>query len=112
MQPYLKSAGVQRHARKLVLVGHGVGNDIDVLRNYVGLDMVERYKLDTMQDTSVVHQYQFNRQQGASLKNVCANLGMMPQNLHNAGNDAYYTLDALFRLAFHQSELYDPEDLW
>ncbi|KAJ6464268.1 hypothetical protein C8R47DRAFT_1156257 [Mycena vitilis] len=33
------------------------------------------------------------------LERICVQLGIQPSNLHNAGNDAYYTLDALREMA-------------
>lgn len=74
------------NTRNGVLVGHNIGGDIAWLASH-GVKMVE--SIDTI-DTEKMHR--ISRQGGATLRGVLRTVGIPHLNLHNAANDAYYTL--------------------
>lgn len=69
------------------LVGHDLKNDINWLQN-IGLHIPH----DARElDTQTLYSYTHGRQ-GASLKNCLRSVNQPAAYLHNAGNDAYYTI--------------------
>lgn len=69
-----------------VLVGHNIGGDIKWLANH-GVKLVQN--IETV-DTEKMHR--ISRLNGGSLRGVLRTVGIPHLNLHNAANDAYYTL--------------------
>lgn len=69
-----------------VLVGHNVGGDISWLAKH-GVKLVEN--IDTV-DTEKLHK--ISRLGGGTLRGLLRTVGIPHLNLHNAANDAYYTL--------------------
>lgn len=69
-----------------VLVGHNIGGDIKWLASH-GVKLVQN--IDTV-DTEKMHR--ISRLTGGSLRGVLRTVGIPHLNLHNAANDAYYTL--------------------
>lgn len=55
-------------------------------------------------DTREMHQYLVRSNDSASLASVLDNLGFSYHYLHNAGNDAVYTLQAMVGLAVKKLE--------
>lgn len=72
--------------RNGVLVGHNIGGDIKWLASH-GVKLVQN--IDTV-DTEKMHR--MSRLSGSSLRGVLRTVGIPHLNLHNAANDAYYTL--------------------
>ena len=95
MSPYMSTD----QPRTIVLVGHDVGSDLDKLLG-LGVRFHDRYKVAHTADTKDIHQYVFRADQGCSLRRVLDDVHVPAWNLHNAGNDAFYTLRALVELAF------------
>ncbi|KAK1816862.1 hypothetical protein LTR12_008701 [Friedmanniomyces endolithicus] len=83
-----------------VFVAHGVSNEIGYLKQ-LGFDMDQDAQVGLIIDTQ--------RLAGGSKKGSIAlyrlllSLGVNPVNLHNAGNDAAYTLQAMVTMAFRES---------
>lgn len=73
------------------LVGHHVKGDIKWMRS-LGVSIDPENIIDTEEI------YSFSRQYNRSLRDVLHKLGILHANLHNAANDAYYTLLAAFGL--------------
>lgn len=78
--------------QKGVLVGHGVDSDLRWLR---------KLKIDVASDISTVDTlklFHLSKSSGGSLKQALRTLRIPHAYLHNAGNDAYYTLLLAFAL--------------
>lgn len=75
------------------LVGHAFENDKKFLAQ-------SGYFKDTkVLDTQVFSKYYFKQSQRMSLERVAVGLGMKPKCLHNAGNDAFYTMKSLVEMS-------------
>jgi DNA polymerase III epsilon subunit-like protein len=81
-----------------VLVFHESSSDIKFLKllSYYAEDA--KNEVDVV-DTREMHQCLVRSNDSASLGNVLAYLGIPYRYLHNAGNDAVYTLQAMVALA-------------
>lgn len=73
-------------ARPGVLVGHNVGGDIQWLARHGVMEVCDIQAVDTQQ----VHH--LSRATGALLRGLLRTVHIPHLNLHNAANDAYYTL--------------------
>jgi DNA polymerase III alpha subunit (gram-positive type) len=90
--------------RNIILVGHDVGADIAFLRT-VGYDVHNLSTLQEVADTSTMWKYLKRESNARSLGSILAELGIEGWNLHNAGNDAVYTLQAMLGIAIkHMDE--------
>ncbi|KAL4810323.1 hypothetical protein BDV18DRAFT_56088 [Aspergillus unguis] len=83
--------------RPLVLVGHGLAADIKYLQlaNVHIIDDNGLSKFADRIDTAALYQLIRGKAEPQSLGAVICDLGMTGWNLHNAGNDARYTMQAL-----------------
>lgn len=84
--------------RDVVIVGHDVKQDIDYL-NTLDFDVYEMADLLEIVDNQKLHQHRSKICNGQSLCAILAGLEIPYRFLHNAGNDAVYTLQSLLRLA-------------
>lgn len=87
--------------RKIVLVGHGLKNDTDYLKSLgfspnVGGNIVRNLDTQTICGST--------KRKTIGLERLLRGLGEDPVNLHNAGNDAHYTLQALVMMAVQHTE--------
>lgn len=82
----------------VVLVGYDIRQDINAMRQ-LGVDLCKTPNLIDLIDVKRVHQYFHRRQDGRSLAFVLDSLDVQNIYLHNAGNDAVYTLQALIAMA-------------
>ncbi|OAA58538.1 ku family DNA-binding protein [Niveomyces insectorum RCEF 264] len=82
--------------RKVVLVGHDINSDISLVKN-VGFDVHNKEFLEIL-DTQDLHQHFQMRQQQSSLRGLLNDLEIEHNFLHNGGNDAVYTLQAMVSL--------------
>ncbi|KAK2058156.1 QDE-2-interacting protein [Colletotrichum caudatum] len=88
-----------RRFRNVVLLGHDLRSDIGYLeRMNVELWGVGGVMSRTL-DTKDMYQAWRQETQGRSLAAVLTDLGIPHSNLHNAGNDAAYTMQAMLGLA-------------
>lgn len=92
MEPYIKDK------RKLVFVGHDVRQDIKYLSS-VGFEVLTLQGLIGQLDTKEIHQAWRASEQGKGLHHVLNDLLIQSKHLHNAGNDAVFTLRALIGVA-------------
>lgn len=90
--PYLSSQ------RELVVVGHDVRQDITYF-NDIGIDLRALAGLREPIDTQGMHQAWCSSTNGRGLVTVLNDLNIPNKNLHNAGNDAHYTLCAMLGIA-------------
>ncbi|PHH71740.1 hypothetical protein CDD83_5108 [Cordyceps sp. RAO-2017] len=84
--------------RELLFVAHDAGQDVRYLSS-IGFDVLELAGMQGQVDTMAVHQAWRNGNNGRSLRSVLCDLGIPSKNLHNAGNDAVYTMRAMIGLA-------------
>lgn len=110
--------------RNLILVGHDVASDIDYLRilGCTALDPPMSNPADIKSstdqpqflesiDTSNIFRVLKRNTQASSLAKVLIDLGIAGWHLHNAGNDARYTLEAMVGIALKaRLEADRPED--
>ncbi|KAJ4268712.1 hypothetical protein NW762_002780 [Fusarium torreyae] len=80
--------------RNIVIVGHDVKQDINYFGT-LGIDLRVLAELAEPIDTQEIHQAWCDSTQGRGLSVVLNDLGISSKNLHNAGNDAHYTLCAM-----------------
>lgn len=106
--PYMVASNGERVARykqkkrTVILVGLNLHNDLDILRakncqvfvNLNGPSSVIREVVDVGELYRVEHR----ELQLRGLESLLGSLNILSRNLHNAGNDASYTLQALVRL--------------
>jgi len=78
-------------SRKLILVGHGLSNDTAYLNK---LKFAPHAKGNILQDVDT-QRFVGTKKTTVGLSKLMAGLGVEPENLHNAGNDAAYTMQAL-----------------
>lgn len=88
--------GVQR--RKIIFLGHDVDNDIAYLRK-VGFDPLYRSNLLETMDTRSMYQAYTHDPNPTSLGRILGAFDLAGWHLHNAGNDAVYTIWALLAMA-------------
>ncbi|KAK7717482.1 hypothetical protein SLS64_002974 [Diaporthe eres] len=84
--------------RNVVVVGHDVKQDVQYLKS-LDFDVSEMENLLEVVDNQKLHQHRSKFVNGQSLCTVLAGLKISYRYLHNAGNDAVYTLQSLLRLA-------------
>lgn len=95
--------------RNVVLVGHNPAVDVDYFLD-LGVrlfrESVEKGVFLDMVDTAEVFRVSRQEMNVRSLGSILETLGITGWYLHNAGNDARYTMEALVRILFHESHLY------
>ncbi|KAK1826246.1 hypothetical protein QBC39DRAFT_27157 [Podospora conica] len=89
--------GVKR-AQEVVLVFHESPSDIKYLET-VGYDVYKNPNLLEIVDTKHMKQSALRSDQATKLEYILSQLGLPYGNLHNAGNDAVFTLRAMVGLA-------------
>lgn len=82
----------------MVLVFHESSSDIKYLR-YLSYYVEGARNVIDVADTREMHQFLVRSNDSASLASVLSYLDISPRFLHNAGNDAVYTLQAMVGLA-------------
>ncbi|KAH0537140.1 hypothetical protein FGG08_006044 [Glutinoglossum americanum] len=89
---------IDQTQRNIILLGHGIDGDIEYLKA-MGYNPFNLHNLVEVLDTSVMYRYLKREQNPRSLGSVLSDLDIMGWNLHNAGNDAAYTLQAMLAIA-------------
>ena len=84
--------------RNIILVGHDVGQDINYLRK-IGYDVYNLSNMKEHVDTASMWRYLTRDPNPRNLAAILVELGIVGWNLHNAGNDASYTLRAMIGIA-------------
>ncbi|KAI4177197.1 MAG: hypothetical protein LQ343_000680 [Gyalolechia ehrenbergii] len=90
--------GTPEPKRKLVLVGHDIKNDIHYLRK-LGYDVSNLSNLIEALDTADLYRAWKHQLNPSKLGSILVDLELTGWNLHNAGNDAAYTLQSLIGIA-------------
>ncbi|KAL5604529.1 hypothetical protein BROUX41_002484 [Berkeleyomyces rouxiae] len=89
---------VLKNDRPLYVVGHDLKQDIEYLDN-MGLMIESMATCVEFIDSREIYALFMNLPQGPSLGSILNGLQLESRNLHNAGNDAVYTLRACLALA-------------
>jgi hypothetical protein len=84
--------------RNIVLVGHDTQTDVKYLRK-LGYDPYNLSNLLETCDTALMYRALHHEPNSRSLGHILYELGITGWYLHNAGNDAVYTLQAMLGLA-------------
>ncbi|KAA8628385.1 hypothetical protein SMACR_00163 [Sordaria macrospora] len=92
------SAGGDGAKRPVVLVFHDQSADLKYIR-MLGYDVTSADNILEVVDTREMYQYLSRSNNATKLSNVCYYLDIPFKNMHNAGNDAVYTLQAMIGLA-------------
>ncbi|GIJ87804.1 hypothetical protein Asppvi_006717 [Aspergillus pseudoviridinutans] len=85
--------------RNLILVGHNTSMDVKYLAR-LGIPVFENVRTAFLERIDTAELYRIIRSEAnqRSLASILGELGIIGWNLHNAGNDARYTLEALVRM--------------
>ncbi|KAI6899892.1 hypothetical protein D0869_01155 [Hortaea werneckii] len=98
----------QTDCRNIIFVAHGAGNDTTYLR-HLSFDLSQQAQ-STAAGSRIAQTLDTQKLSGStkksplSLHRLCLCLHLEPKNLHNAGNDAGYTLQALIALAVNEHQ--------
>lgn len=84
--------------RPVVLVFHDQSADLKYIR-MLGYDVATADNIVEVVDTREMYQYLSRSNNASRLSNVCSYLDIPWKNMHNAGNDAVFTLQAMIGLA-------------
>lgn len=84
--------------REVVIVGHDVKHDIEYLHS-LDYDVYGMENLLEVADNQKLHQHRSKFSNGQSLCAILAGLDIPYRYLHNAGNDAVFTLQSFLCLA-------------
>lgn len=102
-----EQGGIPVVRRNLILVGHGIKTDIQYMRDLgttIFNDTAAAPKILETIDTAELFRIWKRETQPRSLGAVLAEFGRPAWNLHNAGNDARYTMEVLVRIALGARE--------
>ncbi|KAK3990635.1 good for full DBP5 activity protein 2 [Cladorrhinum sp. PSN332] len=91
-------AGLNTEPRPVVLVFHDASADIKYLQT-AGYNIYAANNVTDILDTKDLHKYALRTNDTGSLESVLRYLEIPSHHLHNAGNDAVYTLRAMLGLA-------------
>ncbi|KAL2074789.1 hypothetical protein VTL71DRAFT_8568 [Oculimacula yallundae] len=89
--------------RNIILTGHDVGADIHFLQS-IGYNVHNLSNLLEQADTAIMWRYLKRESNPRNLGSILADLGIIGWNIHNAGNDAVYTLQAMIGISIKHIE--------
>ncbi|RJE19768.1 QDE-2-interacting protein [Aspergillus sclerotialis] len=103
----------KKSERTIIVVGHGLPGDISRIGD-LGTMIFDKYagpKNKSKIDTAEVYRVFKGEQQTRSLGSIAMEYGMVTWHLHNAGNDARYTMEVFVRIVMDAREKYgQPKD--
>lgn len=88
--------------RNIVLLGHDTLSDIRYLQQ-LGYDPVKEENILEVMDTATMYRVWHRDQQPTKLGNILSDFDIMGWKLHNAGNDAVYTLQAMLGICVREA---------
>lgn len=101
----------ENEKRNIILVGHDLPQDINYLKK-IGYDVYNLSNLLECIDSASMWKYMTRDNQPRKLAMILAELRLVGWNLHNAGNDAVYTLWAIVGISVkHLREYADQQKL-
>ncbi|KAF2660903.1 hypothetical protein K491DRAFT_688019 [Lophiostoma macrostomum CBS 122681] len=93
--------------RNLILLGHDTMSDVQYLRT-LGFDPLDRLRLPNMlevQDSAALYRVWRREPQITKLGNILYDFDITGWNLHNAGNDAVYTVQAMLGVCVREATI-------
>ncbi|KAF2006223.1 hypothetical protein P154DRAFT_422772 [Amniculicola lignicola CBS 123094] len=96
--------------RKVVLLGHDTLTDIKYLQD-LGYDPLKHPYLVESLDSAILYRVWKQEQNITKLGNILYDFDIVGWNLHNAGNDAVFTLQAMLAVCVREATLRDSEQL-
>ncbi|KAK5110068.1 hypothetical protein LTR62_006313 [Meristemomyces frigidus] len=91
-----QSTGTQE-TRNLILLGHDLLQDIQYLRQ-LGFNVLSRRNVIDTMDTVIMFKHYMHDVNPTSLGRVLGHFDIVGWNLHNGGNDAVYTMQAMLAI--------------
>ena len=98
----------QAPKRNVVLVGHEIKSDIEYLQT-IGYDVTNLSNLLEAVDTIDLYKAMKHSRDTPSLGTVLLDLGLVGWHLHNAGNDAGYTMECLIGISIASLAITHPK---
>ncbi|TVY47590.1 Uncharacterized protein LOCC1_G002330 [Lachnellula occidentalis] len=95
--------------RSIILVGHDLNQDINYLKK-LGYDVYNLSNLLECVDTANMWKYMTRHNNPRKLAMILAELRLIGWNLHNAGNDAVYTLWAMLGISVKHLKEHSERD--
>lgn len=96
-EPTHTEAREAQDKRSLILLGHATNEDIQYLSK-LGFSVLNRGNLLEVMDTAAMYRSYTQSPNSGSLGSIVSNFEFTPWNLHNAGNDAVYTVWAMLAI--------------
>lgn len=90
--------------RNIILLGHNTLSDVRYLQQ-LGYDPIKEGIILEIMDTAVMYQVWHRDQQPTKLGNILADFDIIGWRLHNAGNDAVYTLQAMLGICVREATI-------
>jgi hypothetical protein len=86
------------------MIGHGLQADLGFLRRGFGIELrSSRWALGTVDTQSLWTDLHHSQRGSCSLEQLLCDLGIEHEYLHNAGNDATYTMRAFIKMGMMES---------
>lgn len=96
--------------RNLILLGHDTLGDVRYLQN-LGFDPMKLPNLLEALDTAVMYRVWRREMQSTGLGRILYSFDIAGHGLHNAGNDAAYTMQAMLAICVRESSLRTSPEL-
>jgi hypothetical protein len=94
--------------RNIVFLGHNPASDVSFLRT-LGYDVTNLLNLIGFMDTAGLYRAHKKESNVRSLGSILSELGIVGWNLHNAGNDAVYTMWIMIAIIVAEAQVRDVE---
>ncbi|KAF1951969.1 hypothetical protein CC80DRAFT_495619 [Byssothecium circinans] len=103
-------AGSEYEQRNLIFLGHDTQGDIRYLQN-LGFDATALPNMLESLDTASLYRVWRREQQTAKLGNILYDFDIAGFNLHNAGNDAVFTVQAMLAVCVREASIRGTSEL-
>ncbi|USP80751.1 hypothetical protein yc1106_08025 [Curvularia clavata] len=90
--------------RNIILLGHDTLSDVRYLQQ-LGYDPIKAENIIAIMDTATLYRVWHRDQQPTKLGNILCEFGITGWKLHNAGNDAVYTLQAMLGICVREATI-------
>jgi hypothetical protein len=108
---YLSTAnepGIAKEERNIIFLGHNPACDVDYLRT-LGYDPTNLLNLLAFLDTAALYRAHKKEANPRSVGGILSEFGLTGWNLHNAGNDAVYTMWIMLATIVAEAEAREKE---
>lgn len=107
------SLGQIEEQRNIILLGHDTLSDVRYLHQ-LGYDPLKEENILEIMDTAAMYRVWRRDQQSTKLGNILCDFDIVGWKLHNAGNDAVYTLQAMLGICVREATIRgsrEPDEL-